>query len=435
MTRKKHIINVHTSTGTTAPSGASLYLGEIAVQHTPDNPALWIKVGTSEASEDYEKFIGETEIIDIINNTEIILGSGYAYSGIPYVNSSTTLADAYSALTEIVLDSDIEPLSAAVMSLSAGVKVNEYVAAAAINYLNDRIDELSGNTGAGAEPLSAAVISLSASVVTLSANTGPDIQPLSSATYSHVTDSDIHVTSQDKTTWSGKQDAISDLVAIRNGANSGASAYTAVTAISGVVENLSAITEDHITDTDKHLPLVTSSDNGKVLQVDQGTWTPKMPISVYGGSDEPDSNLGNNGDIYLQTNPVVIYETDGTTGLLGHNDTTVTGHWQLENLDLTPYKEIRCYFKSSTLTADTGYTPSVVVTVPLDDASESSAYGYVGSTMTPLPWNRNREYMVTCAVDSTKTKFQVVHQNTLWDVSVSDANNNGRYMYKIEAYV
>jgi len=113
----------------------------------------------------------------------------------------------------------------------------------------------------------------------------------------------------------------------------------------------------------------------------------------------------------------------------------VAGNWQLENLDLTPYKEIRCYFKSSTLTAATGYTPSVVVTVPLDDASVSSAYGYVGSTMTPLPWNRNREYLVSCAVDSTKTKFQVVHQNTLWDVTASDANSDGRYLYKIEAYV
>ena len=67
MARKKHLINVHTSTGTTAPTGASLYLGEIAVQHTPNDPALWIKVGTAESSTQYEKFIGKTEITNILD--------------------------------------------------------------------------------------------------------------------------------------------------------------------------------------------------------------------------------------------------------------------------------------------------------------------------------------------------------------------------------
>ena len=41
----------------------------------------------------------------------------------------------------------------------------------------------------------------------------------------HVTDTDIHVTTSDKSTWSGKQDAINDLQDIRNGAASGATAY------------------------------------------------------------------------------------------------------------------------------------------------------------------------------------------------------------------
>jgi hypothetical protein len=67
MARKKHLINVHTSTGTTAPTGASLYLGEIAVQHTPSNPAIWIKMGTSESSNQYEKFIGSTEVKNYVD--------------------------------------------------------------------------------------------------------------------------------------------------------------------------------------------------------------------------------------------------------------------------------------------------------------------------------------------------------------------------------
>ena len=154
MARKKHLINVHTGTGTTAPTGASLYLGEIAVQHTPNEPALWIKVGTSEASTDYEKFIGSTEIQEMIssigsNNT---LGSGYTYSGLPYVNSATTIADAYSALTyEMIKD--------------------EKVTSAAFNDLNGRVIELSSST-IGIGVISGDVMSLSAAVVTLSGNSG-----------------------------------------------------------------------------------------------------------------------------------------------------------------------------------------------------------------------------------------------------------------------
>lgn len=88
-------------------------------------------MGSDESSTDYEKFIGETEIIELIDNSEIILGSGYTYSGLPYANSATTVANAYSALTKEVID-------------------NEKVVAIALNDLNGRVIELSGNTG-GAE--------------------------------------------------------------------------------------------------------------------------------------------------------------------------------------------------------------------------------------------------------------------------------------------
>lgn len=133
MARKKHLINVHTSTGTTAPTSASLYLGEIAVQHTPNDPALWIKVGTAQSSTEYEKFIGETEITNLFQ-ASTILGSGYTYSGLSYVNSATTIADAYSALTKELID-------------------DELVIATALNNLNNRVDTLSGATGDNTEIL------------------------------------------------------------------------------------------------------------------------------------------------------------------------------------------------------------------------------------------------------------------------------------------
>lgn len=181
------------------------------------------------------------------------------------------------------------------------------------------------------------------------------------------------------------------------------------------------------------LPDVDSSDNGKILLVENGDWDVVMPSVIYTGGNPPASELGNDGDVYLQNTPTVVYQTDGSTGLLGHNNSSITNNWQLENLDLTPFSYIKCYFKASTTDDTSKFTPAVVVTIPLDTAAAASD-GYYGGIMTALPFNRNREYMVTCVVDLTKTKFQVLHQNTLWDVTASDANSEGRYLYKIEGY-
>ena len=186
------------------------------------------------------------------------------------------------------------------------------------------------------------------------------------------------------------------------------------------------------------LPTVTNTDDGKALKVINGAWTLVDAITVYTGTSTPANTLGSNGDLYLQTatmlrEPDVVYETDGTTGLLGHNNNAIAGYWQLENLDLTPYRFVKCYFRASQTSSASTYAPSVVVTIPLDSAAMGPT-AYIGSIMTPLPFNRNREYMVSCAVDSTKTKFQVIHQNTLWDTTTSDSNDDGKYCYKIEGW-
>lgn len=49
------------------------------------------------------------------------------------------------------------------------------------------------------------------------------------------------------------------------------------------------------------LPAVTASDNGKILRVVNGAWTLVDPITVYTGNSTPSSSLGQDGDIYLQT--------------------------------------------------------------------------------------------------------------------------------------
>jgi hypothetical protein len=49
------------------------------------------------------------------------------------------------------------------------------------------------------------------------------------------------------------------------------------------------------------IPAPTASDNGKILGVVNGQFAWVTPTTIYTGSSTPDSNTGNNGDIYLQT--------------------------------------------------------------------------------------------------------------------------------------
>lgn len=123
----------------------------------------------------------------------------------------------------------------------------------------------------------------------------------------HTANTTSHVTSSEKSTWNGKQNAISDLDTIRNNAASGISAYNNM--ITGVTINGSAATV-----TNKNasinietggagsgLPTVTSQDNGKILQVVNGQWELVTPSTIYTGQGAPDNLLGIDGDIYLQT--------------------------------------------------------------------------------------------------------------------------------------
>lgn len=48
------------------------------------------------------------------------------------------------------------------------------------------------------------------------------------------------------------------------------------------------------------LPAVSSTDNGKILQVVNGEWALVSPSTIYSGSGTPNNAQGNNGDLYMQ---------------------------------------------------------------------------------------------------------------------------------------
>ena len=51
----------------------------------------------------------------------------------------------------------------------------------------------------------------------------------------------------------------------------------------------------------KLLPTITSSDNGKILIVNNSQWSLALPSTLYSGTSLPNDNYGRNGDIYIQT--------------------------------------------------------------------------------------------------------------------------------------
>ena len=132
--------------------------------------------------------------------------------------------------------------------------------------------------------------------------------------------------------------------------------------------------------------------------------------------------------------PVLIYS--GNPGFYAINSSALTT-WQVEGLDLSEFKYIRFYIKASNIgfNDSNNFTAPMYVDVILDPEAKSSQYdAYLGVTSNICAGNRNRSFTTVAAVDSTKTKVQLLYQTSLWDVTVSSAASDGRYCYKIEGY-
>ena len=144
--------------------------------------------------------------------------------------------------------------------------------------------------------------------------------------------------------------------------------------------------------------------------------------------------------------PVVLYETDGTTGLLGVNANQLGYNWQLEDYDFSPYQYLRCYIKMADQSiSSNALTPAMIIELPLDQAvlaksaNDSTSISpktpcdiYVAGGSACNPSDQNRVFNVLVAVDITKTKFQVVCENSLYGTAQTNRNTDGRYLYKIE---
>ena len=131
--------------------------------------------------------------------------------------------------------------------------------------------------------------------------------------------------------------------------------------------------------------------------------------------------------VYDLVMPVTIY--DDSTGFEANGKDV--GSWQLDNLDLTPYKRLKFYVKASGDSND-NRTPMHVVEMHLDDRCKNSI-GFTAGHMSVNPNNRNRIHCVTFAVNEAKTAIQFVAANSLYGTA-STSSSGDRCCYLIEGY-
>lgn len=239
MTKRKHIINVHTSTGTTAPTGASLYLGEIAVQHKATDPALWIKVGAAESSTQYEKFVGEKAVTSAISQAVSSSLTGVSMNGseVSVANNVAVLGTVITAETQLS----------------------------------------TATTGTGNVVGSIAVSNHKVTSTMFSAASADQISKLSGATQSHTVNTAAHTTDAEKTRWN-------------NAWTSGVSAYTKVEALSaattGISKNLTDLSAVTITGVTQNGTSVVSNKVAAIVETSVSTangTTSDTPAAVVTG--------------------------------------------------------------------------------------------------------------------------------------------------------
>lgn len=137
----------------------------------------------------------------------------------------------------------------------------------------------------------------------------------------------------------------------------------------------------------------------------------------------------------IRKKPVVVWQaTTVSEGIFAaESDMSANPNWQLTNLDMSEFKTVELYIRSGG-NSDMSYTPSVVIEIDLDEMNKSAFNHYIGSAVVQGPNDRNRLLAVTAAVSENKTSVFFSRCTSLYGTEATDANNNGRILYKILGY-
>lgn len=137
----------------------------------------------------------------------------------------------------------------------------------------------------------------------------------------------------------------------------------------------------------------------------------------------------------IRLKPVVLWEAQTTAqGILAtESDISASPNWQITNLDMTPFKYVELYIRAGG-SANINYTPGVVVTIDLSTINKSTFGHFLGSAVVQEPNDRNRLLAVSAAVSEDKTSIIFNRCTSLYGTAATDANNNGRILYKVVGY-
>lgn len=201
-------------------------------------------------------------------STEYILGLTLNGSAVTVTDKVADLGNVVTAIT--INESAMTPTNGT-LNLGNYIPIEkEFTISSALNELNDRIQVLSGITESKQDTL----------------ESGVNIKTINSQSVLGNGNISLPTTASEI----GALPSGTTLDSIGDGATRKLSDYTTLTQFSS-----------HTTNTLVHLPSVTSEDEGKILRVVNGVWTLVSPSTIYSGPYAPDSNIGNNGDLYLQT--------------------------------------------------------------------------------------------------------------------------------------
>ena len=137
----------------------------------------------------------------------------------------------------------------------------------------------------------------------------------------------------------------------------------------------------------------------------------------------------------IRLKPVVVWQaTTSSEGILAaETDISQNPTWQLTGLDMPGFKYVEVYIRAGG-SANVSYTPSIVVEIDLDNMNKSSFGHFLGSAVVQAPNDRNRLLAVSVAISENKTSVLFSRCTSLYGTAATDANNNGRIMYKIVGY-
>lgn len=137
----------------------------------------------------------------------------------------------------------------------------------------------------------------------------------------------------------------------------------------------------------------------------------------------------------IRLKPVVVWEATTTAqGILAREaDISANPNWQLTNLDMTPFKYVELYIRAGG-SSNVSYTPSIVIEIDLSDMNKSIFGHFLGSAVVQAPNDRNRLLAVSAAVSEDKTSIVFSRCTSLYGTAATDANNNGRILYKVVGY-